>query len=171
MLIRILEKIKEKKILLITASLIVFLIILSQKSKDEKRDHPQNSVLEASLKETGNPKKKDAKSINKDEMLLLDVKNWLNRPKLIYRRNGRRDPFNPLIFSQKGKSRTAELELMCIIWDEDDPVAMIKFAGEDMGKIVRKGDLIKGKRKIVDIQENSVTLLQGEKEVILRLRK
>ena len=78
--------------------------------------------------------------------------------KKVYEAQGKRDPFTPLVKDGKivgGKSDAAVPELMGILWDPDNPIAML---GD---KELTVGDTIDD-YKIVEIHETSVILEDSE---------
>ena len=78
--------------------------------------------------------------------------------KKIYQAQGKRDPFIPLVKDGKiigGKSESAIPELMGILWDPDNPIAMM---GD---KELTVGDMLDD-YKVVEIHETSVVLEDSE---------
>ena len=70
-----------------------------------------------------------------------------------------RNPFSP---TATGAGATQAISLSGIIWDEENPAAMI---GD---RIVKEGDMV-GKKKVKKIQEDKVILIEAGKEHILEL--
>ena len=70
----------------------------------------------------------------------------------------KRDPFAPV-----SKQASHELSLNGIVWDQENPLAIINDT------IVKVGSAVDG-NTIVDIQENSVTLTNGSRTLKLELK-
>lgn len=73
----------------------------------------------------------------------------------------RRCPFSGKVYSAQGQA--FDLKLSGILWDEENPQAIINE------KIVKQGDLIENRLLVVKINNDCVILSDGEKELKLRL--
>ena len=101
---------------------------------------------------TARPAENASSGKNKQKELFLKLAEETKNAEL------KRDPFFPI-----PKVVPRELLLNGIVWDTENPVAIINNI------VVKAGDDIEG-NTVVDIQENSVTLTNGSRTLTLELK-
>lgn len=90
----------------------------------------------------------------------------LNAEDFVYDSHGKKDPFSPPVIGvveTTDKEQLAGVKLEGIIWDEENPIAVIN------DKVVSIGDEVAG-AKIVGMTRNEVTFEVDGQQVELKLR-
>ena len=154
---------KAKKEIMITVALIPFLLFFVARAflEVKQKKGPPRAPAAVSGKSSAIPagkamKKADYAQIEKTEDTLAELEEKARKMKL------KRDPFSFGQPAQGEEILSSDLHLYGIIWDEEEPLAVINEA------TVKTGDKI-GNSTVVKIGQDFVILNDGTKEYKLNL--
>jgi hypothetical protein len=124
-------------------------------------------IVESASKAENPGDLKDDQEINS---LVKEVNSLLSREKFIYRRNDRRDPFNPLVkkegkLSSRGIKKSSSLALQGTLGEAPRALAIIRVGAQIFYK--REGEEVIPGVKILEIRKGEVVLEENGQRRIL----